>query len=162
MDINIWIDRLLGSEPIEQVRVLILFTTMVLGLLQLWRMFKESKKNHSLSKKQMTIQYLKDIRSDYRCAIEEVEKTYPGTTKIPKTIDNPEDKKNIDKVLSVVEHLCVPINDGIYDLDTLKKMSNRFFKDLYEKYEDYIIEARYITKNDAKYKQFEDLYEKLD
>ena len=162
MNIHEWLHKLLDANPIEQVRVLILFFTMMILSMQLWRMLRENKKNHSLTKKQMTIQYLKDIRSDYRCAIEELEATYPNETKIPKDIENVEDKKRVDKVLSIVEHLCVPINDDIYDLDVLKKMSNRFFKNLYKKYEDYIKESRIRDNNKFKYVEFEKLYKKLD
>lgn len=109
----------------------------------------------------MTITYLQKIRDDYRESIHIIEQIYPEATPIPATVTSEKEKKHIEKTLSVVEHLCVPINEDIYDLDTLKKMSNQYFKNLYEKYQDYIIQARIDSNTPTKYIEFEKLYQKL-
>ena len=162
---NLWIEKLLNTEPIEQMRALILFLSFVVLFIQLLRMFRESKKNHLLNKKLMTIQHLKDVRNDYRDAIFELEKIYPNDTKIPPIEEVNTDsikRKQIEKVLSVVEHMAVPLNENIYDLEIFKKMSNNFFKNLFIKYKPYIDSSRKLHGVNSKYIEFEKLYKKLD
>ena len=164
MNMNLWIEKLLQTEPIEQVRALILLFTLLIVFIQLLRMLRESKKNHLLNKKLMTIQHLKDVRNDYRDSIFELEKIYPNTTKIPPIEEVNSDsikRKHIEKVLSVVEHMAVPLNEDIYDLEIFKKMSNNFFKNLFVKYKPYIDSSRKLHGINSKYIEFEKLYKKL-
>lgn len=70
-----------------------------------------------------------------------------------------EDKTEVRIILSLVEHLAIGTETGIYDLDLVNRMSGAFFVGMYAKFKPYIESAR--TSNPNNYCEFESLRDSI-
>lgn len=91
--------------------------------------------NHKRKRKQSTIEFLTTIREKYWPQREFLFDKFKNNVINIKEIEgegNEEVKRNVVELLSVVEHLSVGLNSGIYDFNIFIRMSGNYFLFLYK------------------------------
>lgn len=126
---------------------------------QLYFIYKTYKADHERRKKQSTIEYLNLIRKLYRPLKEKIDKDIEEENVINIKDMNDVTMRRTKNILSVLEHLCVGINTGVYDFEILNRMSGRYLIKLYERFAPYIeLEQR---KYSDTYIEFQHIYSQL-
>ena len=116
-----------------------------------WRTMRA---DHERRKKQATIEYVNSIREHYRPISRRLIDKFDD--KVINIDDMDEQiKQDIREFLSIVEHLSVGVNTGIYDLEILFRMSEFYFISMFEKLSPYIYDRRQKRSNNTLYCEFE-------
>ena len=69
--------------------------------------------------------------------------------------------KELSKLLARCEHFAVGVNQEIYDLETVRRLAGEYLIVIYGNLEPLIQKKREILKNEARYKEFEQLVNSL-
>lgn len=127
---------------------------------QLYLLYKSYKADHERRRKQATIEYVNNIRKSYRPLSDKLREKFKERVINTEEVSE-EDQQDIKEFLSIVEHLSVGINTGVYDLNILSRMSGRYFRNMYEKLLPYINFARQDSGSNTTYCEFEEVYTRL-
>ncbi|MCK5728227.1 MAG: DUF4760 domain-containing protein [Methylococcales bacterium] len=126
---------------------------------QLYFLHKTYRADHERRKKQATIEYLNSIRSDYRTLND---KLIDKFSTHPIKLDDIDEKmkKDIKQLLSILEHLSVGVNSGVYDFNILHRMSGSFLVGCYYQLHPHISKAQ--QNNPRYFIEFETLCKKIE
>ena len=69
--------------------------------------------------------------------------------------------KEISGLLARIEHFSVGVNSKIYDIETLKRLAEKYFYALYDKLLPIITKKRKINTSDKHYDEFEKLIKNI-
>jgi hypothetical protein len=117
------------------------------------------KSDHERRKKQSTIEYINQIRDKYRPLSIKLSNKFDTNTINLEQIDN-DIKSDIRELLSVMEHMSVGINTGVYDFEILHRMSGSYLVRTYHQLLPYIVDRQ--KDNKSAYIEFETLCKKID
>lgn len=107
--------------------------TLSIVTLQLYLIYKAFLADHERRKKQATIEYINLIRDRYRTIDFDLRGKYgEGELDTNKLTDD--ELQAALELLSVVEHLAVGVNTGVYSLNVLSRLSGGYFSQLFERY----------------------------
>ncbi len=136
-----------------------LIFTVISG--QLYMIYKTYKADHERRKIQSTIEYLHKIKKLYRPIKKKINSEFDRDHIINlidiKRIENLESK--IEEILSVIEHLSVGVNTGVYDFHILNRMSGNYLIKLFEQFSPFINKAQ--ERNKTTYIEFLHVYGEL-
>ena len=126
---------------------------------QLYFLYKTYKADHERRKKQATVEYINSIRSDYRALNDKLNDKFSTH---PIKMDEIDDvmKRDIKQLLSILEHLSVGVNTGVYDFDILHRMSGSFLVARYHQLHPHISKAQQV--NPKFFIEFEQLCNKIE
>ena len=135
---------------------------------------KSFREDHRRRKKEATIAHINEIRENYRTAFHKLTQDYHGvidTEQAENIHADPQRKLEVEKLLSLFEHLAAAANADVLDLRFLNKLAGTFLIEAFEAFRGYIICARShqqarLTRygSDAKttkYDEFSDLAQQL-
>lgn len=144
----------------EILNLLLIFLTLAVLNGQLNALKKTYRADHERRKKQATIEYLNSFRTAYRHLEEKIISTH-GNGQIPFDKMTDADKVDIRNTLSLVEHLAIGIETGIYDFELINRMSGAFLMGMYCKFKPYIETVRDSANNPNFYSEFEHLHKRI-
>ena len=122
-------------------------------------MQKTFKADHERRKKQSTVEYLNNIRDQYRGLTNKLIKKF-GDEAINLSAIDDTTKVEINELLSILEHLSTGINTEVYDYNIIKRMSGSYLIKRYKQLFPYIDDAQ--QKSPTVYIEFETLCKKFE
>jgi len=137
------------------IQILMFFVISV----QLYLMQKTFKADHERRKKQSTVEYLNNIREQYRGLTNKLLSKFDENAINLSEIDA-ETKVEIKELLSILEHLSTGVNTGVYDYDIIKRMSGSYLVNRYKQMLPYIDNAQKTSR--TLYIEFETLCKRID
>jgi len=126
---------------------------------QLFFLHKTYKADHERRKKQATVEYINNIRNDYKVLNNKLIEKFSNHPIKMDGIDHLMEK-DINLLLSILEHLSVGINTGVYDFNILNRMTGSFLVSRYYQLHPYISKAQ--LKNPLSYIEFEQLCSRIE
>ena len=144
----------LGVSSIIEIAMLIIVSV------QLYFLRKAYKADHERRKKQSTIEYLSRIRDIYRPVDRKLIEKYGKKALNPEDVDKA-DMADLREFLSVLEHLSVGVNTGVYDIELVNRMSGTFLLETHAKVTPYINFSRKDRGSDSIYQEFDVMSRKI-
>ena len=146
----------------EWATVLIGSVSVLALALQLHLLRATHHTDNERRRKQCTIEFLSSINQRYRPIYRRIQHQFGDRPVDPATLSE-EDREEIRELLSTVEHLSVGIHSEVYDFQTLRRMSSRYFIRMYDKLVPYIedVRAKAGPGSHTIYCEFEELYQMM-
>lgn len=146
---------MLNFDTNSIIQIAILFVISA----QLYFFHKTYKADHERRKKQATVEYINSIRNDYRSLNDKLVDKYSTRPVNMNDIDDGT-KKDIKLLLSILEHMSVGVNTGVYDFNILHRMSGSYLVGRYYQLHPHISKAQ--QKNPRFFIEFERLCKKIE
>lgn len=133
---------------------------MIIGIIELIFILYVFKAENERKKKQSTVEYINNIRGIYKPIYKELVTKFPGQDRVINIEElDVSLRSDIKELLSIIEHLSVGINTGVYDFDIFFRMSGSYFASIYLKLSPYIRKAQRDLP--TRYIEFEAICEKI-
>ena len=145
----------------ELVAIIISILTLLGLLIQIHLSWREMRADHERRKKQATLEYVNSIRAIYRSIAGKLDQQFGRDNVINIDDIDEEVKCDIQELLSVIEHLAVGGNTGVYDLQILERMSGAYFVRIHDKLSPYIRHRQTITRSTRTFCEFEAMVEDI-
>ena len=111
--------------------------------------------DHERRRKQATIEYINVIQDKFRPLDLDLTDQFGEQTAINADEVDQETNMKIKQILTTIEHLCVGVNTGVYDLYIINRMSGAYFLRMQDRFRPYIVQRRQERRNDRLYCEFE-------
>jgi hypothetical protein len=149
----------------EGLTVIVLSVTAVIFLVQAGIGVKSLTADHTRRKREATINFMNQIRPQYREINNElIQKLGVGAvddSKINTIIKDEELHAKVKDMLGLFEHLAVGVNADVFDLKLLNSMSGGYLIKINNRYVQYFDRRRRDENNNKLYEEFSRLIAKL-
>ena len=137
----------------EIITVFIQASGLVVIVVQLYFIMKTLNADHERRRKQSTIEYMNQIRDIYRSVDRKLTEKYGKKSLNPEDVEKA-DMADLREFLSVLEHLSVGVNTGVYDVNLVNRMSGTFLLHTHDRVRPYINHARKERDSKTLYQEF--------
>ncbi len=141
------------------INSLIQIAMLIVISIQLYLLNKTYKADHERRKKQSTVEYINSIRNDYRMLNNKLNEKFPQKAIVLEEIDD-KTAKEISLLLSILEHMSVGVNTGVYDFEILNRMSGSYLVNRYHQLYPHIQKSQ--EKSPTFFMEFEQLCARIE